>query len=91
MKFWLDKYADGHGCLSPATGKVHIPVYVYKDQLYEQFKKDFLASKHNNEHLPSRTTFYDFLNDEYSHLQFLRYASQGRCSTCLNFTAELEK
>ena len=84
LRTWLDEYIRSAGCANPAKDEIHLPVYLNKARLHEEFCSHWKDKQLSKESAPSLNTFRNFLSTEYAHVKFLKQTRLGRCTFCLS-------
>ena len=81
IRTWMDQFLQENGDVDPVSGKIHVPSYINKHDLYETFVK---LQSHSGE-VPSKTCFFGHIKRIYPHLRFIKHTRLGCCDFCLSY------
>ena len=81
---WIQDFVEECGNAHPTEATVYIPKYIAKTTLYSMYKSSWEADKMPIGSLPSSSMFYTVLEDQFSHVKFLRKTLLGRCDFCMS-------
>jgi hypothetical protein len=82
---WLEEFLAVNGDTDPVSGNIHIPAYLNKHHLFEQFLEDSKISGTVTSLFPSYSSFYNYFHQHFSHVKFLKHTRLGRCRFCMEF------
>jgi hypothetical protein len=81
---WITDFVEECGDAHPTDGTIYVPKYIAKTALYSMYKDDWRKSNLSLASIPSAGSFFTTLEEQFSHVKFLRKTLLGRCDFCMS-------